>query len=121
MIAHAHVSVGRNYMLYRPFGGPQREQKLITDRSLTENDLKYTGQLVAQATGINQQSAEERVAATFSTLQTKLADAEKAVKEAADEARKVSAYTSLWLFIALLSGAFIASLMAVYGGRQRDF
>jgi hypothetical protein len=34
MIAHAHVSTGRNYMLYRPFGGPKREQRLITDLNL---------------------------------------------------------------------------------------
>jgi hypothetical protein len=29
MIAHAHVSIGRSYMLYRPQGGESREQKLI--------------------------------------------------------------------------------------------
>lgn len=34
MIAHAHVSVGRDYMLYRPFGGIQREKKLMADLNL---------------------------------------------------------------------------------------
>jgi len=34
MIAHAHVSIGRDYMLYRPYGGPKREQKLISDLNL---------------------------------------------------------------------------------------
>ena len=29
MIAYAHVSVGRDYMLYRPYGGRIREQRLI--------------------------------------------------------------------------------------------
>ena len=29
MIAHAHVSIGRNYMLFRPHGGTAREGKLI--------------------------------------------------------------------------------------------
>ncbi|MGZ8252622.1 MAG: hypothetical protein ACXW1P_08945, partial [Methylophilaceae bacterium] len=29
MIAHAHVSMGRNYMLLRPHGGPQKEKYLI--------------------------------------------------------------------------------------------
>ncbi|WP_198411257.1 hypothetical protein [Marinimicrobium alkaliphilum] len=38
----------------------------------------------------------------------------------ADEAREASAYTALWLFITLLIGAFSASVMAVFGGRQRD-
>jgi hypothetical protein len=93
---------------------------LATD-SLTQNDLKYTGRLVAQAANIDQQTAEKRVADTFSTLQSTLEQAKNDAKEAADKARKVSASVSLWLFISLLSGAFIASLMAVYGGRQRDF
>ena len=38
MIAHAHVSVGRDYMLYRPFGGSRREQKLISDLNLQPID-----------------------------------------------------------------------------------
>lgn len=38
MIAHAHVSVGRDYMLYRPYGGPQREQRLISDLNLQPVD-----------------------------------------------------------------------------------
>ena len=38
MIAHAHVSVGRDYMLYRPSGGPRREQKLIDDLNLQPID-----------------------------------------------------------------------------------
>ncbi|MBK1717025.1 hypothetical protein CKO27_05040 [Thiocystis violacea] len=49
-----------------------------------------------------------------------LADATAATRDAADRARKASASASLWLFIALLSGAFIASLTAIFGGRQRD-
>ena len=38
MIAHAHVSVGRDYMLYRPYGGPKREQRLINDLDLQPID-----------------------------------------------------------------------------------
>ena len=38
MIAHAHVSVGRDYMLYRPYGGSQREQRLIDDLGLQPID-----------------------------------------------------------------------------------
>lgn len=88
--------------------------------SLSDEDFKYASKLVAQATGVDQQTAESRVKNTYQTLQTKLQEAKEAAKEAADKAREVSAKTSLWLFISLLSGAFIASLMAVYGGRQRD-
>lgn len=38
MIAHAHVSVGRDYMLYRPYGGARREQRLIDDLNLQPID-----------------------------------------------------------------------------------
>lgn len=92
----------------------------IATESLPQNDVTYAGQLVAEATGIDQQTAEKRVADSFNMLREKLDEAETAALAAADKAREVSAYTSLWLFISLLSGAFIASLMAIYGGRQRD-
>lgn len=39
---------------------------------------------------------------------------------ATEDARKASAYGALWMFVTLLMGAFAASLMAVFGGRQRD-
>jgi hypothetical protein len=92
----------------------------VTNGSLPEEDLKYAGQLVAQSTGLDQPAAEQRVADTFTRLQTRLREAETTAREVADKTREVSSRTSLWLFISLLSGAFIASLMAVYGGRQRD-
>jgi len=92
----------------------------IATDSLPQNDVQYAGQLVAQVTGIDQESAEKRVEDNFIMLRKKLDEAEAAALAAADKAREVSAYASLWLFISLLSGAFIASLMAVYGGRQRD-
>lgn len=92
----------------------------IATDSLPQNDVTYAGQLVANATGVDQQTAEKRVVDSFTMLREKLDEAETAARAAADKAREVSAYASLWLFISLLSGAFIASLMAVYGGRQRD-
>ncbi len=92
----------------------------ITSGTLPVEDIKYAGSVVSQTTGISQADAENRVAETFKALQTKLRDAETAARNAADEARKASVYGSLWLFIALLSGAFIASWSAIYGGRQRD-
>lgn len=38
MIAHAHVSTARDYMLYRPWGGQRKEQRLIDDLKLTPID-----------------------------------------------------------------------------------
>lgn len=87
---------------------------------LPAEDVRYVGQLVAQRTGLSQQEAEKRVTDTYARAQAKLTDSQTAAREAADKARKASAYAALWLFISLLIGAFIASLAATYGGRQRD-
>jgi hypothetical protein len=88
--------------------------------NLPSEDRRYLGQLVAQRTGLKPQDAEQRVHDTFARLQATLGDAASAAKEMADQARKASAYAALWLFISLLGGAFVASMAAIYGGRQRD-
>ena len=89
--------------------------------ALPAEDVRYVGQLVAQHTALAQPAAEKRVSDTVARMQEKLSDAESATKEAAENARQASAYAALWLFISLLSGAFVASLAATFGGRQRDF
>lgn len=92
----------------------------IRSNAMPPDDLRYVGQLVAERTGLPQAEAEKRVSATFTRAQAALRDAELAIKEAADKTRKASSYAALWLFISLLTGAFVASLAATYGGRQRD-
>jgi hypothetical protein len=92
----------------------------IQSGPLPADDVRYVGQVVAQRTGVSQQEAEKRVMDTYARIQNKLHEMEASAKEIADKARKASAYTALWLFISLLIGAFVASLSAVYGGRQRD-
>lgn len=87
---------------------------------LPPDDMRYVGQLVAQHTGMSQQDAEKRVTDSYTRAQARLRDAEAAAKDTADKARKASAYAALWIFLSLLSGAFVASLSATYGGRQRD-
>jgi hypothetical protein len=87
--------------------------------TLLPEDARYLGQLISQRTGISQADAEKRVTTGYARLQANLKDAEVAAREAADKARKASAYSALWLFISLLIGAFCASLAATYGGRQR--
>ena len=86
---------------------------------LLPEDVRYLGQLVSQRTGLSQADAEKRVTTAYARLQANLKDAEAAARQAADTARKASAYSALWLFISLLVGAFCASLAATYGGRQR--
>jgi hypothetical protein len=87
---------------------------------LPTEDVRYVGQLVAQRTGLSQQDAERRVAEVYAKAQASVRDAEVAAREAADKARKASAYSALWLFVSLLVGAFVASLAATFGGRSRD-
>ena len=88
--------------------------------TLPQQDERYIGQLIAQRTDMNQREAEQFVSESFSEIQTTMEELEASAREAADEARKASAYAALWMFITLLAGAFAASLMAVFGGRQRD-
>jgi hypothetical protein len=92
----------------------------LHSETLPQEDIRYVGQIVAQHTGLTQQDAETRVINTYARVQTKLHNAEIAMKETTDKARKASAYTALWLFISLLIGAFVASFAAIYGGKQRD-
>ena len=87
---------------------------------LPEADTTYVGQLIRDRTGLSKLDAQKRVIETYSTLQTNLHKAELTAKEAADKARKASAYATLWLFISSLMGAFVASLAATWGGHNRD-
>jgi hypothetical protein len=88
--------------------------------SLPDEDARYVARVVADRSDLSEQQAERRVRETFTRLQTTIDEAEAAAREAADAARAVAARTALWLFISLLMGAFIASWMATFGGRQRD-
>ena len=72
-------------------------------------DQSYLARLIAARTGISQPEAEKRVS-----------DVIAAARQAADTARKVTAHSLLWFFLALLMGAFSASYAATIGGRQRD-
>ncbi|WP_259461455.1 hypothetical protein [Paraburkholderia fungorum] len=93
---------------------------LASGDQLSADDTRYVGLLVARRTGLSQEAAQARVDTTYSRLQQKLNDLKAAAKEAADKARKAAVFASLWLFVSLLMGAFSASLMATFGGRQRD-
>jgi hypothetical protein len=72
-------------------------------------DTAYLAQLVAARTGLNPSEAQSRVLDTIANA-----------RQAADDARKATAHVLLWVFLALLIGAFCASYAATVGGRQRD-
>jgi hypothetical protein len=87
---------------------------------LPPQDRVYAAQVVAAQTGLNLADADKRVSDIFAQAQAAAAQAEAAARSAADTARRAAARTSLWIFVALLIGAFCASLAATAGGRQRD-
>ncbi|WP_398491404.1 hypothetical protein [Variovorax sp.] len=92
----------------------------VATGALPPEDTKYVAQVVSQRTGITQQDAEKRVSDVYAKAEAALRDTQAKAKQAADAARKSSAYTALWLVVSMLIGAFIASFAATYGGRRRD-
>lgn len=92
----------------------------LSTGSLAADDRAYLGQVVASRTGVTQAEAEARVDAVYARATMAAADAKAKAQQAADTARKAGAHTALWMFVALLLGAFVASLAATFGGRQRD-
>ncbi|MGY2286751.1 hypothetical protein [Pseudomonas gingeri] len=83
---------------------------------LSSDDRAYLAQLVSQRTNLSQAQAEARVDQVYGQARQAVDDA----RQAADRAAKAAAWSTLWMFIALLIGAFFASLAATFGGRQRD-
>ncbi|NMM37596.1 MAG: hypothetical protein HHJ09_08780 [Glaciimonas sp.] len=88
--------------------------------TLAADDQQYLSRQVARNTGLSQSDADMRVNDVYARMIKAKADAEATAKAAAEKARKVAAQSALWMFVALLLGAFISSLMATFGGRQRD-
>jgi hypothetical protein len=78
-------------------------------RDVPPADLTYLAQLVVARTGLIQSDAQQRVSETISDA-----------RQSEDAARKAAAHVLLWIFLALLIGAFCASYAATIGGRQRD-
>lgn len=93
---------------------------LANDGQLAPEDRAYLAQLVAQRTNLSQADAQARVDQVYGQMKQAVADAKLKAQQAADTAAKIAAATALWTFIALLCGAFIASLAAIWGGRRRD-
>ena len=83
---------------------------------ISADDKAYLGQLVAARTGLPQPEATARVDAVLAQVQA----AKVKARQAADEARKASATFALLGALSLIIGAFIASVAAALGGRQRD-
>jgi hypothetical protein len=87
---------------------------------LSAPDRAYAAQIVAAQTGLSPADADKRIGDVLAQARAAASEADAAARDAADAARRAAAKTSLWLFVALLIGAFCASLAATLGGRQRD-
>lgn len=92
----------------------QTEASLILVNTLQQGDSSranqnYLAHLVASRTGMSPSDASTRVSQVL-----------QEAREAEDAARRTTSRFLLWLFMALLMGAFSASLAATIGGRQRD-
>jgi hypothetical protein len=81
----------------------------LREGNIPAADKNYLAQVVAARTGVNASDAEKRIDGVFAQA-----------TQAADTARKAAAHTMYWTFLALLIGAFCASLAATVGGKQRD-
>ncbi len=81
----------------------------LHEGAMSDGDRLYLAQLVSARTGLSPSDSEKRVIEVFGEAQN-----------SADRARKAIAHLSLWLFVALLSGAFSASYAGTIGGKQRD-
>ncbi len=92
----------------------------ISTGKLSAEDRIYLAKIVSKRTGLNQAEALNRVDGVYANLLNKLEATKEATKVAADKARKAAANSALWMFVALLIGAFVASLSATFGGRKRD-
>lgn len=81
----------------------------LTQGEMPAADKSYLDQLVSVRTGLTPAEADKRVSDVFSNAQQSM-----------EAARKATAHSLLWIFLALLIGAFCASFSATIGGRQRD-
>jgi hypothetical protein len=81
----------------------------LAERAMSADDKAYLSQVVIARAGLAPSEADNRVSSVF-----------EEARQSAESTRKVVAHLSLWLFVALLSGAFCASYAGTIGGKQRD-
>ena len=79
-------------------------------------DKTYLVQLVASRTGMTEADTTRRIDTVLGEIEA----AKTKAKQAADEARKAGVKLSLFMFLALLTGAFIGGAAGAYGGQLRD-
>jgi VIT1/CCC1 family predicted Fe2+/Mn2+ transporter len=90
--------------------------KAASSGEISDDDRSYLAAAVAAKTGVTPDEAQKRVDAFISQVK----DAAARAKAAADQARKAASQAAIYTALAMLLGAFIASVAAAIGGRLRD-
>jgi putative Mn2+ efflux pump MntP len=83
---------------------------------ISDEDRNYLAAVVAAKAGVSMDEAQRRVDAFVAEVK----DGATRAKSAADEARKAAAQAAIYTALAMLIGAFIASVSAALGGHLRD-
>ena len=76
---------------------------------MPQADKLYLARVVAARTGASESDAERRIDDTYAQA-----------RQNTEGARKAVAHSMYWTFLALLIGAFCASVAATLGGKERD-
>lgn len=88
----------------------------IAKGDFPETDRNYIAQVVATRTGVSPTEARRRV----DEIVVQINNTQDQARQAAETARKTGARVSLFIFLSMLVGAFIASVGATVGGKHRD-
>ena len=92
----------------------------VLNGEVTSGDKAYLAQLVSQETGIPQAEATRRIDDVIGQSKAAAQKLETAARDAAEAVRQGARGAAIWGAIAMLVGAFSASLSATWGGRARD-
>lgn len=90
--------------------------RALASGELPQADRTYLAQLVATQSGVSESDAQRRIDDAWAQLKA----AQASARQLADAARKDAELASILAALALLTGAFIASVSAALGGRRRD-
>ncbi|MEO7774814.1 MAG: hypothetical protein ABIT61_09005 [Steroidobacteraceae bacterium] len=88
----------------------------LKDGDISQSDREYLATQIAARTGVSKADADRRVADVIARVKA----ADTKLRLEADAARKAAATAAILGALSMLMGAFIASVAAALGGRQRD-
>lgn len=88
----------------------------LKNGNVSNTDQDYLTRLVEARTGLPPADAQRRV----TDVLTRAKGDEAKMRQVADDARRATASFSIYAFLSMLVGAFIASVAAALGGRHRD-